>query len=84
MMIKAGAPVDMVLEQLSPLLDEGTSIALLSGDPGRSELIATEHLADVRGERVQVDEVGGRDAAAALTRPPTPPIADPAFCASLL
>jgi uridine phosphorylase len=29
-------------------LEEGTSIALLSGDPGRSELIATEHLADVR------------------------------------
>ena len=29
-------------------LDDGTSIALLSGDPGRSELIATEHLADMR------------------------------------
>ncbi len=29
-------------------LPEGTTIALLSGDPGRSELIATEHLADMR------------------------------------
>lgn len=29
-------------------LEEGTSIALLSGDPGRSELIATEHLTDMR------------------------------------
>jgi uridine phosphorylase len=29
-------------------LAEGTSIALLSGDPGRSELIATEHLRDGR------------------------------------
>lgn len=29
-------------------LDEGTTIALLSGDPGRSELIATEHLNDGR------------------------------------
>ncbi len=29
-------------------LPEGTRIALLSGDPGRSELIATEHLADGR------------------------------------
>jgi uridine phosphorylase len=29
-------------------LDDGTTIALLSGDPGRSELIATSHLADGR------------------------------------
>lgn len=29
-------------------LDEGTTVALLSGDPGRSELIATEHLSDSR------------------------------------
>jgi uridine phosphorylase len=29
-------------------LPEATSIALLSGDPGRSELIATEHLSDGR------------------------------------
>jgi uridine phosphorylase len=29
-------------------LPDGTSIALLSGDPGRSELIATEHLAEGR------------------------------------
>ena len=29
-------------------LPDGTSIALLSGDPGRSELIATEHLTDGR------------------------------------
>ncbi|MHA3704040.1 nucleoside phosphorylase [Jatrophihabitans sp. YIM 134969] len=29
-------------------LDEGTSIALLSGDPGRSELIATSHLSNGR------------------------------------
>jgi uridine phosphorylase len=29
-------------------LDDGTSIALLSGDPSRSELIATEHLAGMR------------------------------------
>lgn len=29
-------------------LPEGADIALLSGDPGRSELIATEHLADGR------------------------------------
>ncbi len=29
-------------------LDEGTTIALLSGDPDRSELIATKHLADKR------------------------------------
>lgn len=27
-------------------LDSGTTLALLSGDPGRSELIATEHLSD--------------------------------------
>jgi uridine phosphorylase len=29
-------------------LDDGTSIALLSGDPSRSEVIATEHLAGMR------------------------------------
>ena len=29
-------------------LADGTTIALLSGDPDRSELIATDHLADSR------------------------------------